>query len=303
VRSRTLIATGLIVTALTVAPTGHADGILKIGVYSQNVPGRGPAIGATIQTRAVVPARPSPRTAARRPGSSAAAVPLYPAIVSTSPFLENPAPLGPGSFWYVDGGGHSCTYLPDSVLPCFRVVMPGGGGVSSPGVSPAGVAESIASGLSLSAGEIHVSPTAGGLTGAASWFWLDPAPGTSTVSVTLGGESVTVTAEPEVKWRFGDGGSAGGAGVAYRRGPAPSEAVTHVYGTRCLPGDRGRDPYVLESCGAGGYTVEAVVTWRVSFSASGLISASGGLATRTTDTSVAYPVSEARAFLIPSGSR
>jgi hypothetical protein len=299
VTRRVVIVIGLV--ALAATPAAQSERILRIGVYSQNASGRGAAIGASIQTRATAPARP-PRPAARRPGSSAEVAPLYPAIESTSPILRNPAPLGPGSFWYTDDDGHRCPYLPNSVGPCFRVVTPGDGAVSSPGVNPAGVAESIAAGLALSPGEIHVSPASGGLTGATSWFWLASAPGTSSVSVTLAGESVTVTAVPEVDWRFGDGASARGAGVAYRRGPAPAEAVTHVYGTRCLPGDQGRNPYVLGSCGVRGYTVEVVVTWRVSFTASGLISSSGSLASRTTGTSLAYPVSEARAFLIPNGS-
>ena len=47
---------------------------------------------------------------------------------------------------------------------------------------------------------------------------------------------VTVTAVPEVEWRFGDGVAARGTGMAYRPGPTPAEASTHAYDTRCLPG-------------------------------------------------------------------
>jgi hypothetical protein len=284
----------------------HRPTYVRVSPLSQQMGPGSAAIGARIDVAAPRPGRSgsaSGRTA-RTSASGVARVPvLYPPLVSTSPILRNPAPLGPGSFWYSDDGGHSCPYLPDSVLPCFRIVTPGGSAVVSPGVNPAGIAASIAMTLALQPGEIHVSPASGGLTGAASWFWLDPAPGTAAVSVTLAGESVTVTAVPEVEWRFGDGTSATGAGLAYRPGPAPAGAVTHVYQARCLPRDRGRNPYVLPSCGGSGYTVEAVVSWRVSYTASGLISASGSLATRTTGASVAYPVSEARAFLVPNGSR
>jgi hypothetical protein len=123
--------------------------------------------------------------------------------------------------------------------------------------------------------------------------------------VTLAGERVTVTAEPEaVEWRFGDAGAvSGGAGVAYRPGPPPPDAVTHVYGTRCLPGDQGHNPYVLASCGGDGYTVEAVVSWRISYAATGPVGASGSLPMRSTEASAVYPVSEARAFLLGGGSQ
>jgi hypothetical protein len=115
---------------------------------------------------------------------------------------------------------------------------------------------------------------------------------------------VTVTAEPNaIQWRFGDGaGLVGGAGRPYRAGPPPEGAVVHLYNTRCLPGDQGRNPYVLGSCGSTGYEVEAVVAWRISYTASGPLDASGTLPTRTTATSIAYPVSEARAFLVPGAA-
>jgi hypothetical protein len=236
------------------------------------------------------------------PGDVQASLPNpFPALRSDSPLLHNPAPLGPGSFWYPDGQGHTCLYLPSSVLPCFTVVAPPSAGAPGvPALSPAAIAASVADRLPLQPGQIHVSPAADGLTGAASWFWLDPAPAATTLSVSLAGEQVTVTAEPEgVGWSFGDGAtSSGGAGLTYRPGPPPAQAITHVYGTRCLPGDQGRNPYVLASCGANGYSVQAVVSWRVSYQASGPVASGGGLPTRTTETSALYPVSEARAFLV-----
>ena len=74
-----------------------------------------------------------------------------------------------------------------------------------------------------------------------------------------------------------------------------------MYETRCLPGDRGRNPYVLVSCGQDGYRVDAVVTWRISYDANGPVPASGTLQARTTTSSITYPVTEARGFLVGGG--
>jgi hypothetical protein len=151
--------------------------------------------------------------------------------------------------------------------------------------------------MDLTPGRIRTSPRAAGLTGAGSWFWLEPQLGPRTLSITLAAETVTVAADPSVEWRFGDGSSRqGGAGRAYQAGPPPADAIVHVYETRCLRGDRGRNPYVLVNCGDG-YRVEAVVSWRLSFRAVGPIDAGGAIPTRTTETGLDYPVTEARAFL------
>jgi hypothetical protein len=101
-----------------------------------------------------------------------------------------------------------------------------------------------------------------------------------------------------VRWSFGDESElVAGPGVPYRPGTTPAGAVRHVYRTRCLPGDQGHDPNVLSSCGANGYTVQALVQWTISYTASGPVAGGGALPARTTATSIAYPVSEARAFL------
>jgi len=213
--------------------------------------------------------------------------------------LKDGQPAGPGSFWYQDGAGHVCIYAPSSVLPCFTVTGLANGGAAVAPLSPATIAAHVADRISLSPGELKASPTSAGLTGAASWFWLDPAPSTQQLSVSLAGESVTVTATPQIRWQFGDGSSLdGGAGVAYQPGPVPPAAITHVYDTRCLPGDHGHDPYVLSSCGNNGYQLVATVRWQINYRANGPIAASGTLPSRTTTTSAAYPVSEARAFLV-----
>jgi hypothetical protein len=153
-------------------------------------------------------------------------------------------------------------------------------------------------------GRVETSPRAAGLTGTDSWFWLEPAPTTEELAVSLAGETVKVTAVPDaVGWRFGDGAELlAGPGRPYRAGPPPAGAVLHLYKTRCLAGDQGRNPYVLGSCGSTGYEVEAVVSWRISYTARGPLDASGTLPTRTTATSIAYPVSEARGFLVPGAA-
>jgi hypothetical protein len=229
--------------------------------------------------------------------------PVYPPLPASSPLLKKQQPSGPGSFWYQDGAGHVCQYLPGSSPLCFTIAGAGTPATVAPPLTPAAIAAHTADRLSLSPGELKTSPAGAGLTGAASWFWLDPAPATEQLSVSLAGEAVIVTAVPKISWQFGDGSSLdAGAGVPYQPGPVPSGAVTHVYGTRCLPGDQGHDPYVLPSCGSNGYQLVAAVSWQISYRAAGPIAASGSLPSRTTTSSAAYPVSEARAFLIPESS-
>ena len=294
-------------TALVVAAPAEAnDHTIRIGRLSQQLgPGKA-AIGAsiTVSDRRRGRRGAPPASAGRDGGSGEGDEYAWPALSSDSPLLRDATPLGPDSFWYVDGSGNTCLYLPNSALPCYRVVSPQSG---APGLSPAAIAASVADRLELAPGQIVTSPprTAAGLTGADSWFWLEPAPGREELSVALAGVRVTVVAEPaHVEWRFGDAASVrAGAGVPYRAGPPPENSVRHRYETRCLPGDRGRNPYVLASCGVGGYRVEAVVLWQISFQASGRVAASGSLPARTTETAIDYPVSEARAFLVGGESR
>ena len=59
----------------------------------------------------------------------------------------------------------------------------------------------------------------------------------------------------------------------------------------------------VPGCSARGYPLEARVHWAISFEATGPVSASGSLPSRTTSTGLAYPVSEARAFLLAGGNR
>ena len=227
---------------------------------------------------------------------------MYPSLAASSPLLKEMQPSGPGSFWYRDGAGHVCEYTPSTTGVCVTVTGGQPTTAATPALVPVAIAEHAAEQLALSAGRIQTSPGGAGLTGTASWFWLDPAPATERLSVSLAGEAVTVTAVPKVSWVFGDGTSlVAGPGVPYRQGPVPAGAVTHVYGTRCLAGDKGRDPYVLSGCGSDGYEVVASVSWELGYQADGPVAASGTLASRTTTSSRAYQVSEARAFLVGGG--
>lgn len=286
---------------------------MSLGYYSQQVDRDRAGIGASIKVKRSKPGRderPASRPVSRvvqLPGIGGAGSDLpepYPALAADSALAQNAQPLGPGSFWYPIGPARVCIYVQDAATPCYTLVG-AGGGPAGPALDPGAIAASVADRLGLFPGRIRTSPSVTGLTGADSWFWLDPAPGDEALTVSLAGETVRVTAAPSVvEWGFGDGASLeGGAGVPYRPGPPPSTAVVHVYETRCLPGDPGRDPYVLGSCRSDGYRVEAVVVWRISYSATGPIEANGALSTRTTRTSIAYPVSEVRAFLAAGGSR
>ena len=298
------------------ARSTHRPPRIHVGWYSQQDGSSHAAAGAQISVHEGAPGR-RPRSSGPTAhisvhtgaGSSSSVVvggttdaPLpnpYPPLPSTSPLLKQTRPSGPGSFWYQDGSGHVCMYAPDSVLPCFTITGDGDPGAAAPPLTPATIAEHVADRLALSPGELKTSPSQAGLTGAASWFWLDPGPTTQQLSLTLAGEAVTVTAVPQIDWRFGDGTTVdGGPGVPYQAGTVPSGAVTHVYDTRCLPGDQGRDPFVLAICGSDGYQLTATVSWQISYRASGAVTTTGTLPTRTTTSSIAYPVSEARAFLV-----
>ncbi|MDQ3379539.1 MAG: hypothetical protein M3546_04345 [Actinomycetota bacterium] len=286
---------------------------IELGYYSQQIDRGRVRIGASIEVEGDTPGRHT-TPASRRPSRSVR-LPLkggatddlpepYPGLAMDSTLAQDPQPFGPGSFWYPVGRGRVCIYAPNSVLPCYTLVGPAGA-PAGPALDPVAIAAAVADRLPLPPGRISKSPNVTGLAGADSWFWLDPAPRTQEVTVSIVGETVTVMAEPSaVAWRFGDGEELlGGAGRAYRPGPPPEDAIVHTYETRCLPGDQDRNPYVLGSCGSSGYEVEALVAWRISYSATGLVEANGTLPTRTTATSIAYPVSEARGFLVPGTSR
>ncbi len=314
-RTRSTLLLLALAFLLAVPVAANADGGIKVGWYSQQVRPSRAAVGGHIQVSAArasatrdrggTPAGTAQRVVVtiRTAHAGANLPPLFPPLSTSSPILRHQHPFGPDSFWYTDAAGHACQYVPDSVTPCFTLVGPGTNSGAGQ-LSPSAIAESLTRRVELASGEINTSPSRVGLTGAPSWFWLDPAPRRQSLSISLAGETVNVIADPTVEWRFGDGATLeGGPGIPYQADASPANAIQHAYKTRCLPGDQGHDPYVLASCGQDGYSVEALVVWHITYSAAGPVGATGTLPTRTTDTSTSYPVSESRAFLVGGGGQ
>lgn len=289
-----------------------SDESIRIGVYSQKASPSKARVGGSVQVTHQRPSRSGRSARPITPSGPTSGGPAHVRRIShDSRLLRDPTPAGRGSFWYTALDNQRCVYVGDSPGPgsgpCYAVA-PTARPEAEPPVDPAAVAIAAAKRLDLDVGEIRVSPSAHvrGLTGAPSWFWLEPAPAVRSVSVSVRRERVRVTATAkDVRWAFGDGSSLeGGPGVPYRPGDdPPGGAVRHGYETRCLPGDQGHDPYVLATCGPRGYTVTARLGWDVSYEATGPVSESGTLAPQTTEGSLVYPVSESRGFLTAGDAR
>jgi hypothetical protein len=275
-----VIAIAVLLTASAAYATGY-----RVGFASQQEGPSHASVGASVRVSSSVPGAPGGSEG--RSGSSESLGSGEPSS-SSAPEAES-----------------ACVREPRRIPCAPPPEAPEKPATAQPAVTPAVVAMTVASRLNLPAGAIESSPSkhTAGLTGAASWFWLSPTPSQQSLSTSAGRESVTVTASiGAVRWNFGEGETVvGGPGVAYRPGPTPQDAVLHVYQTRCLPGDQGHDPNVASSCGPNGYEVQAVIEWRVSFQASGPITTSGPLPSRTTAATLTYPVTEARAFLTNAG--
>lgn len=292
----------LIATSLLLALAKVASASVRAGWVSEQESSSRASAGASVEVSSHSPgdqggseSTAAPVVSSPESSSVAAGAPITSESSSASPARQRGAVTNTCEVRWVP----PCALLEASAVPA-----PPAAGTPRPNVSPVVLASAAAGRIPLVAGGIEASPSAkaDGLTGAASWFWLSPTPAAQSVTVAAGGEHVTVSAAPsEVQWDFGDGSSLrGGAGVPYRPGAAPADAVRHVYEVRCLPGDRGRDPNVLASCGPDGYTVAASVVWAISYHASGPVSSGGSLSSRSTTSSLVYPVGEVRAFLTSS---
>ncbi|HEY2599601.1 MAG TPA: hypothetical protein VGJ79_14120 [Candidatus Dormibacteraeota bacterium] len=143
---------------------------------------------------------------------------------------------------------------------------------------------------SAEVGQIVANPTAPGLVGLDSLFWLRPTPQTVTVHETYGGVAYAVTAVPTGSaWDFGDGGGAtfldqSGFGRPYPQ----ASAVTHVY----------------QAHAQAGYLVKSAVSYSVSWTASinGRTAGPYPLGTVTVDAQpLLYPVEQAQPELISGG--
>jgi hypothetical protein len=149
------------------------------------------------------------------------------------------------------------------------------------GVDPRAIAERLVRDLPYPAATIGANPTGRGLTGLASWFWVEgytAAPVTDTVRAF--GLTVSVEAVPaSVSWDFGDGTTARGLGLGT---PPPGRSdVQHVFETRGGPTVRVRA------------VIRLAVRWRAG---------AGPWATLDPVTRTAvldYPVVESRAVLVP----
>lgn len=318
-RRRRVIGTFGAVGALFGATCATAAYALNVGFYSQQLDRGHARIGGSVGVRerspgslalsggpSAAPIRtPAPSVSPPSVGGTGTPLQGVRTLPSNAAILRNPSPLGAGSFWFT-ANGQRCAYSATSNGVCFNVAAGAPGPQGAPRVDPRVLAQLAAQRLTLSPGQIVASPSSRttGLTGAPSWFWLAPAPATESLTVSGGGERVTVTAVPSrVGWTFGDGGQVdGGPGRPYAKRAAGASSIQHVYRTRCLPGDQGHDPYVLSSCTADGYQVGAGVEWTIGFQAAGPIATAGALPPRTTSTGIAYPVDEVRSFLIGSGA-
>jgi hypothetical protein len=121
---------------------------------------------------------------------------------------------------------------------------------------------------------IQLNPPVGAdhLVNLESWLWVDPATwGQRSATASVPNESATVVATPlSVTWMMGDGSKVvcRGPGVAYNLARPPDSQHTTCSHT-----------YRRSSAGQLGarYTVSATTTWALSWTASGVVTASGTL--------------------------
>ena len=106
------------------------------------------------------------------------------------------------------------------------------------GIDPRAIAEQLVRDLPYPAASVGASPSGRGLTGLASWFWVDGYSGAPIVdTVERFGMAVTVEATPvATDWDFGDGTVGNGLGLGTPP-PAPP-TVTHVFEERGRPSFR-----------------------------------------------------------------
>jgi hypothetical protein len=108
------------------------------------------------------------------------------------------------------------------------------------GVDPRVIAEELVRDLPYPQATVGANPGGRGLTGLASWFWVNGYTGAPIIdTVTQFGMTVTVEATPaDTAWDFGDGTIANGLGLG---APPPAATdVTHVFEVRARPSYRVR---------------------------------------------------------------
>ena len=124
-----------------------------------------------------------------------------------------------------------------------------------------------------------------------TWLWVDASSwGTRSATASAGGLSVTATAKPTtVEWSTGDGQSrtCKGPGKAWRPGTDPSQASSCGH------------TYTAPSPAGGPYTLQATVTWEISWSGGG---ETGTRPALTSTSQVALQVLEAGALNSAGGA-
>jgi len=100
---------------------------------------------------------------------------------------------------------------------------------------------------------VEANPSAVGLVGLDSWFWLTPSPGVTTLRETYHGTQYVITATPSgADWDFGDGTAAKFQGTpAFGRAYPQRSSVSHVY----------------QAHSATGYAVQAWVRYELTWTA------------------------------------
>jgi hypothetical protein len=161
-----------------------------------------------------------------------------------------------------------------------------------PAVAPATLARMAYRYLPLPPPGIRVNPPADRdqLVNLESWLWVEPATwGMRSATASVPNESATVTAVPvSVTWTMGDGGqvTCRGPGVPYDTRRPPTDQHTNCSYT-----------YRRSSAGQPGerYPVTATTTWAITWTATGVVAASGTLPPllRTSQTSLRVAEAEA----------
>jgi PKD repeat protein len=129
---------------------------------------------------------------------------------------------------------------------------------------------------------LAIDPASAGITQLPSWFWVAGGGGPVSVTVEMGGYTVTATASPvEYQWGFGDGGGA----LSTRAGGQAFPSVAHTYVDK------------------GTYTVSLAVEYAGSYSFAG----PGGSGAASLGVywqpraGASYTVQEVRSVLVPTG--
>jgi hypothetical protein len=159
---------------------------------------------------------------------------------------------------------------------------------TQPAVAPEALAQLARRYLPLPPPGIQTSPAASSdqIVNVPTWLWVDPATwGPRSATASVPNESATVTATPvSVTWTMGDGSQVvcRGSGTPYTEGdparPSPTCGHTYLRSSARQPGLR--------------YPVTATTTWRITWTATGVVSASGTLAPLLRTSSTTLRVAE-----------